>query len=331
MSRPTPLSGYPEWLPAQRAVEQQVVDELRRTFELHGFAGIETRAVEPMAQLLRKGEIDKEVYVVSPAARRRRRRAGVRRPPARAALRPHRAVRPLRAGELRQAAVPVPPLPDPEGVAGRAPAGGPLPRVLPGRHRRGRRRRAAVPPRHRGRRGDGRGDVPAAAAAAADAGQQPQARAGLLPRAWASRTSPPCCARSTSSTRSVRTPSAPPWSPRGTPSAVADACLRLAAISGTDASVVERGPRPRRALRRAGRGPARARRAAGRHRRTSRLGPGGRGAEDRPRPRLLHRHRHGDGHGGLRAAGLDQRRAVATTRWPATAAPPTRASASRSG
>ncbi|GAA4353976.1 histidine--tRNA ligase [Angustibacter luteus] len=65
MSRPTPLSGYPEWLPAQRAVEQQVVDELRRTFELHGFAGIETRAVEPMAQLLRKGEIDKEVYVVS--------------------------------------------------------------------------------------------------------------------------------------------------------------------------------------------------------------------------------------------------------------------------
>ncbi len=64
MPRPTPLSGYPEWLPAQRAVEQQVVDTLRRTFELHGFAGIETRAVEPMEQLLRKGEIDKEVYVL---------------------------------------------------------------------------------------------------------------------------------------------------------------------------------------------------------------------------------------------------------------------------
>ncbi len=64
MPRPTPLSGYPEWLPAQRAIEQQLVDELRRTFELHGFAGIETRAVEPMEQLLRKGEIDKEVYVL---------------------------------------------------------------------------------------------------------------------------------------------------------------------------------------------------------------------------------------------------------------------------
>jgi histidyl-tRNA synthetase len=37
---------------------------LRRTFELHGFAGIETRAVEPLDQLLRKGETSKEVYVL---------------------------------------------------------------------------------------------------------------------------------------------------------------------------------------------------------------------------------------------------------------------------
>ena len=64
MSRPAPLSGFPEWLPAQRAAELQVVETLRRTFELHGFAGIETRAVEPMERLLSKGEIDKEVYVL---------------------------------------------------------------------------------------------------------------------------------------------------------------------------------------------------------------------------------------------------------------------------
>ena len=64
MSRPTPLSGFPELLPAQRVVEQRVLDSLRRTFELHGFAGVETRAVEPMSVLLRKGEIDKEVYAV---------------------------------------------------------------------------------------------------------------------------------------------------------------------------------------------------------------------------------------------------------------------------
>src|SRR3954464_5821288 len=64
MSKPTPLSGFPELLPAQRFVEQQVIDNLRRTFELHGFAGLETRAVEPMDQLLRKGETSKEVYVL---------------------------------------------------------------------------------------------------------------------------------------------------------------------------------------------------------------------------------------------------------------------------
>ena len=64
MARPTPLSGFPEWLPEGRIVEQHVLDVLRRTFELHGFAGVETRAVEPLDQLLRKGETSKEVYVL---------------------------------------------------------------------------------------------------------------------------------------------------------------------------------------------------------------------------------------------------------------------------
>lgn len=64
MSRPTPVSGFPEWLPGQRLIEQQVIDRLRSTFELYGFAPIETRAVEPMEQLLRKGETSKEVYVL---------------------------------------------------------------------------------------------------------------------------------------------------------------------------------------------------------------------------------------------------------------------------
>lgn len=64
MARPTPLSGFPEWLPDGRVLEQHVLDTFRRTFELHGFAGIETRAVEPLDQLLRKGETSKEVYVL---------------------------------------------------------------------------------------------------------------------------------------------------------------------------------------------------------------------------------------------------------------------------
>ena len=36
MARPASLSGFPEWLPEQRIVEQHVLDTLRRTFELWG-------------------------------------------------------------------------------------------------------------------------------------------------------------------------------------------------------------------------------------------------------------------------------------------------------
>ncbi|MDQ3714451.1 MAG: histidine--tRNA ligase [Actinomycetota bacterium] len=62
--RPGPLSGFPELLPGQRMIEQQIIDGLRRTFELHGFAPIETRAVEPVERLTGGGEIDKEIYAV---------------------------------------------------------------------------------------------------------------------------------------------------------------------------------------------------------------------------------------------------------------------------
>lgn len=64
MARPKPLSGFPEFLPAGRFIENRVLDIVSSTFELHGFAPIETRAVEPLDQLARKGEIDKEIYVV---------------------------------------------------------------------------------------------------------------------------------------------------------------------------------------------------------------------------------------------------------------------------
>ena len=60
----TSLSGFPEWLPAGRIIETHVLDELRRVFELHGFAGIETRAVETLEQLQAKGETSKEIYVL---------------------------------------------------------------------------------------------------------------------------------------------------------------------------------------------------------------------------------------------------------------------------
>jgi histidyl-tRNA synthetase len=64
MAKPTPLSGFPELLPAARVVEREVIASLSRTFELHGFANIETRAVEPLDRLAKGGEIDKEIYVL---------------------------------------------------------------------------------------------------------------------------------------------------------------------------------------------------------------------------------------------------------------------------
>jgi histidyl-tRNA synthetase len=64
MSKPTPISGFPEWLPPQRMIEQYVIEKVRATFELYGFAPLETRSVEPLDQLLRKGETSKEVYVL---------------------------------------------------------------------------------------------------------------------------------------------------------------------------------------------------------------------------------------------------------------------------
>ena len=61
-----PISGFPELLPRERFAEQHVLDVVRRTFELHGYAGIETRAVEPVERLVGKGgDADKEIYAVS--------------------------------------------------------------------------------------------------------------------------------------------------------------------------------------------------------------------------------------------------------------------------
>ena len=45
-------------------VEMRASDILRSVFELNGFANIQTRGLEPLDELRRKGEITKEVYVV---------------------------------------------------------------------------------------------------------------------------------------------------------------------------------------------------------------------------------------------------------------------------
>ena len=66
MSKVRPISGFPEWLPSERIVEQHFLDVIRETFELHGFASIETRAVEPIERLSSQGaDTDKEIYAIS--------------------------------------------------------------------------------------------------------------------------------------------------------------------------------------------------------------------------------------------------------------------------
>lgn len=64
MAKITALTGFPEWLPEQRLVEQRLLDVVRRKFELFGFTPLETRAVEPLDVLLKKGASDKEIYVL---------------------------------------------------------------------------------------------------------------------------------------------------------------------------------------------------------------------------------------------------------------------------
>jgi len=64
--RVMPISGFPEYLPGDRIVEQRFLDVIRETFELHGFSSIETRSIEPVEPLSAQGEdADKEIYAVS--------------------------------------------------------------------------------------------------------------------------------------------------------------------------------------------------------------------------------------------------------------------------
>jgi hypothetical protein len=57
-----PISGFPEWLPAVRALEQRTLDAIRRAYELFGFAPLETPAVERMEVLTSKSGMQRQIY-----------------------------------------------------------------------------------------------------------------------------------------------------------------------------------------------------------------------------------------------------------------------------
>lgn len=62
--KPKPVSGFPEWLPEERYIEQQWFDHIRHIFESYGFCSIETPSVEEIDVISAKGEVDKEIYVL---------------------------------------------------------------------------------------------------------------------------------------------------------------------------------------------------------------------------------------------------------------------------
>jgi len=62
--KPKAISGFPEWLPEERIVEQKWLDHIRRVFESYGLCSIETPSVEELEVLSAKGEVDKEIYVI---------------------------------------------------------------------------------------------------------------------------------------------------------------------------------------------------------------------------------------------------------------------------
>ena len=62
--KPEAISGFPEWLPEERILEQGILDMIRYNFEKYGFAPIETSAVEKTAMLIAKGSNDREIYTL---------------------------------------------------------------------------------------------------------------------------------------------------------------------------------------------------------------------------------------------------------------------------
>ncbi len=63
--KPQPVSGFPEWLPEQKLVEQRMLDIIREEFERYGFGPIETPAIERKEVLAAKGVVEKEIYALS--------------------------------------------------------------------------------------------------------------------------------------------------------------------------------------------------------------------------------------------------------------------------
>ncbi len=64
MASINPISGFPEWLPQEKLVEEEFLSKIRRAFQKYGFSPIETPAVERVETLIAKGGNEKEIYKI---------------------------------------------------------------------------------------------------------------------------------------------------------------------------------------------------------------------------------------------------------------------------
>lgn len=67
MSKINKISGFPEWLPRQKVLEDKLISTIRGIYQSYGFTPIETPSAELISTLQSKGVIDKEIYILKRA------------------------------------------------------------------------------------------------------------------------------------------------------------------------------------------------------------------------------------------------------------------------
>ena len=54
--------GFPEWLPAAKRLENNIIDLVRGTYESYGYTPVETAAVEKAKDMSTTGDVSKEIF-----------------------------------------------------------------------------------------------------------------------------------------------------------------------------------------------------------------------------------------------------------------------------
>lgn len=61
----TAISGFPEWLPAEKLLENRIIEAIRSSCELYGFTPVETPAAERLEVLDAKGGVGRQIFKIT--------------------------------------------------------------------------------------------------------------------------------------------------------------------------------------------------------------------------------------------------------------------------